>query len=88
MHFPESAFSPPPTPCRTPGILRCRPVIHALHFIGKQTCLALDLTLMAAESGINLPRFDSFNGRTFNTNPNMDLTLLLQAHASVLPRRA
>ena len=71
-----------------PGILRCHPVIHALHFIGKQTCLALDLNLMAAESGINVPRFDSFNCRTFNTNLILDLAPLLQAQASVFPRRA
>ena len=27
---------------------RCRPVIHLLHLIEKQTCVALGLTLMAA----------------------------------------
>jgi hypothetical protein len=37
---------PPPTNCvlYPPGTLRCGPVIHLLHLIKKQTCLALVLT--------------------------------------------
>jgi hypothetical protein len=41
-----------------------------LHWVEKQTCLVLGLTLMAtAEQQISETRFDGFTFRTFNTNP-------------------